>query len=230
VTTGARRLPSEVCAGFPFPLRGQRPWCQSIQVARQAASLSVAARCPLQHPSCHHRRRCWLHGPEQSVSRNVLPNRWTALYLLHLRRAGNRAGPILVRCRTFLRSSIRSCPLPGNSPREPSSLGIVGCPSSDVPCCVHSTRADARDRTVAWWPRFSFRPCGISPLRRFAPQHGFRACCIPVPDMGFAGFQKSPSSSTEVDSDEVCLPASAPPSEGFLLVGSRSPSLGSAPS
>jgi hypothetical protein len=47
--------------------------------------------------------------------------------------------------------------------------------------------------------------------------------------MGFAGFPVSPSSPTEDGSDEVTIPTSAPPSEGLLLVGSRSPSLGSAP-
>jgi hypothetical protein len=82
---------------------------------------------------------------------------------------------------------------------------------------------------MAWLPQLSFRPCGISPLRRFSPQHGFLACCSPVPDMGFAGFQGSPSLPTEDGSDEVHIPTSAPPSEGLFLVGSRSPSLGSAP-
>lgn len=35
------------------------------------ASLPVAARWPSQHPSCHHRHRCWLHGPRQSAPRLV---------------------------------------------------------------------------------------------------------------------------------------------------------------
>jgi hypothetical protein len=76
-------------------------------------------------------------------------------------------------------------------PGRSSSLEIVGCPSSVVPVCVHSPRARARVRTAVCRPQFAFRPCGISPLRRFPPQHRFRACCIPVPDMGFAGFQGS---------------------------------------
>lgn len=62
---------------------------------------------------------------------------------------------------------------------------------------------------MAWLPQLSFRPCGISPLRRFSPQHGFLACCSPVPDMGFAGFQGSPSLPTEDGSDEVHIPTSA---------------------
>jgi hypothetical protein len=56
-----------------------------------------------------------------------------------------------------------------------------------------------------------------------------RACCIPVPDLGFAGFQWSPSSPSEEGSDRVLVPTSAVPFEGLLLVGSRTPSLGSAP-
>jgi hypothetical protein len=110
-----------------------------------------------------------------------------------------------------------------------SSREIVGCPSSDVPARVHSPRACARVRTTVCRPQFSFRPCGISPLRRFSPQHRIRACCIPVPDMGFAGFPWSPSSPPEDDSDEVYIPTSATPFEGLLLVGSRTPSLGPAP-
>jgi hypothetical protein len=35
------------------------------------ASLPVAARWPLQHPSCRHRHRCRLHGPRQSASHLV---------------------------------------------------------------------------------------------------------------------------------------------------------------
>jgi hypothetical protein len=57
--------------------------------------------------------------------------------------------------------------------------------------CVHSPRAHARVWTTMCRSQFSFRPCGISPLRRFPPRHRLRACCIPVPDLGFAGFQRS---------------------------------------
>jgi hypothetical protein len=89
------------------------------------------------------------------------------------------------------------------------SSGIVGCPSSDMPTRVHSTRADARVRTAVCRPRFMFRPCGISPLRRLAPHRRLRACCIPVPDMGFAGFPQSASSPPEDSSDTVRIPTSA---------------------
>jgi hypothetical protein len=47
--------------------------------------------------------------------------------------------------------------------------------------------------------------------------------------MGFAGFRRSPSSPSKEGSGEVLVPTSATPFEGLLLVGSRSPSLGSAP-
>jgi hypothetical protein len=57
----------------------------------QAASLSVAARCPLQHPSCRIVTDAWLHGPRQSASRNILLYRSTALHLPHLQRAGHLA-------------------------------------------------------------------------------------------------------------------------------------------
>jgi hypothetical protein len=33
-----------------------------------------------------------------------------------------------------------------------------------------------------------FRPCRFSRLRRFTPLSVARACCIPLPDMGFAQF------------------------------------------
>jgi len=36
--------------------------------------------------------------------------------------------------------------------------------------------------------KFSFRPRGFSPPRRFPPLGGSRACCIPLPVLGFAAF------------------------------------------
>lgn len=167
-----------------------------------------------------HRHRCWLHGPEPSVSRNVLPNRWTAPHLPHLRRAGNQADPTCFRATCCQVTSWQG---------ESSSLEIIGCPSSGMPTCVHSTRASSGSDhgmvSVVLVP-----PLWSSTTSTVFSAFGFRAYCSSVPDMGFAGFLGSPSLSTEDDSDEVRIPTSAPPSEGLLLVGSRSPSLGSAPS
>ena len=132
----------------------------------------------MQHPSCHHRHRCWLHGPRQSVSRIVnrieRPSRTSLTFDAPFTELipGTPEGPVAGACWT----------------ERSSSREIVGCPSSDVPARVHSPRACARVRTTMCRPRFTFRPCGISPLRRFPPQRRFRAYCIPVSDMGFAGF------------------------------------------
>lgn len=43
-----------------------------------------------------------------------------------------------------------------------------------------------------------FRPRGFAPPRRFSPHRGVRACCVPVPDMGFAAFLDRQATSTEV--------------------------------
>jgi hypothetical protein len=43
-----------------------------------------------------------------------------------------------------------------------------------------------------------FRPRGFAPPRRFTPHRGVRACCVPVPDMGFAAFHDRQATSTEV--------------------------------
>jgi hypothetical protein len=43
---------------------------------------------------------------------------------------------------------------------------------------------------------FPFRPRGFAPPRRFSPGRGSRACCIPVPDMGFVPFRRGIACST----------------------------------
>jgi hypothetical protein len=54
----AVRLPSKVCAGRPFPLRGKRSWCQLVQVAR-ASRLSVGCcSLPFATSVLPHRHRC----------------------------------------------------------------------------------------------------------------------------------------------------------------------------
>lgn len=145
------------------------------------ASLLVAARWPLQHPSCRHRHRCRLHRPKQSVCR-----------LVDRIERPSRASLTFDAPHTELIPGIPEGTVAGTCwTGRSSSREIVRCPSSDVLARVHSPRAYARVRTAVCRPRFSFRPCGISPLRRFPPQRKIRACCIPVPDMGFAGLQGS---------------------------------------
>lgn len=174
-----------------------------MQVARTSRLSVGCCSLPFAASVVPHRHRCWLHGPEQSVSRNVLPNRWTALHLPHLRRAGNRADPTCFRATCCQVTSWQG---------ESSSLEIVGCPSSGRPTCVHSTRARARDRTTAWWPWFSFRPCGLSPLRRFSPHLGsepIAARCRTWGSLGFWGARRCRPKTTRTRS--AFPPALHPP-------------------
>lgn len=57
-----------------------------------------------------------------------------------------------------------------------------------MPTRVHSTRAFARDRAMGWRPWLLFRPCGISPLRRFTPRLGSRPVASRYRTWGSPGF------------------------------------------
>lgn len=73
--------------------------------------------------------------------------------------------------------------------------------ASSSPLHRHVHRASTPDRPplARWsafgsqpaWPRIPFRPCGFAPLRRLPPLGGLRACCIPLPTLGFAAFPSS---------------------------------------
>jgi hypothetical protein len=124
-------------------------------------------------------------------------------------------------------------------------------PSSGMPAAVHSRHTPRRHEQVhddgqrafgPWLPSHSvlFRPRGFSPPRRFSPHRGVRACCVPVPDMGFAAFHVHQATETEVSRRVAgrlrsrrrgSRPGSSQrrPFEGLILVGSRSASLRSLP-
>jgi hypothetical protein len=70
----------------------------------------------------------------------------------------------------------------------------------------------------------SFRPRGFAPPRRFAPREGPRACCIPLPVLGFAALPSACSLRPDIDTARAptgCggeagqLPATLRPFEEF---------------
>jgi len=72
----------------------------------------------------------------------------------------------------------------------PSSPGVRRfCPFVDVPA-VRPLPGIRRSRSVPTEPSVDipFRPRGFAPPRRFSPRDGSRACCIPLPTMGFVPF------------------------------------------
>jgi hypothetical protein len=88
--------------------------------------------------------------------------------------------------------------------RDPASPGVrdLFAPPPTCPWRVHSRdgtlsgpetggseepRADGTTRPA------SFRPRGFAPPRRLSPHQGLRACCIPLPVLGFAAFRETRS-------------------------------------
>jgi hypothetical protein len=69
-----------------------------------------------------------------------------------------------------------------------ASRGIRRVPLRRLLRCVHSHRRCRRLRPPEYHPGDAFRPRGFAPPRRFAPHRRARACCIPLPTMGFAAF------------------------------------------
>jgi len=123
------------------------------------------------------------------------------------------------------------------APHGPAFLGLdpSGSPSP-TPAAVHSRRV-RRPSIGPWLPGhdIAFRPRGFSPPRRVSPRRRARACCIPVPDMGFAAFhvrQATGVRGTRGGRLGGSLPEGGNPTgssqrrpfEGFLLVGSRTAS------
>jgi hypothetical protein len=100
---------------------------------------------------------------------------------LHVRRARLGAGPPGDR---------RPREREPRTPHGPAFLGLdpSGSPSP-APAAVHSRKA-RKPSIGPWLPHhgIAFRPRGFSPPRRVSPRRRARACCIPVPDMGFAAF------------------------------------------
>jgi len=71
-------------------------------------------------------------------------------------------------------------------------------PFSGIPAAVHSPYI-RRCTFGPWLPShdIAFRPRGFAPPRRLSPHRGSRACCIPVPDMGFAAFHDRQATTAE---------------------------------
>jgi hypothetical protein len=78
--------------------------------------------------------------------------------------------------------------------QDPASPGVrdLSAPPPTSPARVHfpalrvapgRLRADGTTRPA------SFRPRGFAPPRRLSPRTGPRACCIPLPVLGFAAFR-----------------------------------------
>jgi hypothetical protein len=78
---------------------------------------------------------------------------------------------------------VRGGPLPAHSPRSRHEFATKGNGPSG---------RGSNATTIL------FRPRGFAPPRRFTPHRGVRACCVPVPDMGFAAFLDRQATSTEV--------------------------------
>jgi hypothetical protein len=78
---------------------------------------------------------------------------------------------------------------------RPETLPLLGFvtnrPSTDVTSCVRSgggPEGPATGLSCGYPPPDALRPRGFAPPRRLHPQKGSRACCIPLPVVGFAAF------------------------------------------
>lgn len=78
---------------------------------------------------------------------------------------------------------------------QPPLLGFGFLPlhrhnhSASTPSRSAPSRAPFDLRSGATISRIPFRPRGFSPPRRLSPRHDLRACCIPLPILGFAAFR-----------------------------------------
>jgi hypothetical protein len=108
---------------------------------------------------------------EQLPSRRQLPPSHTRLILCVLFEDSSLRG----RCGCSDMPISFLAPLLGFVKDRPSSVIAVSVHSQlpEVQVCQNSN---------------TFRPCRFSRLRRFTPLSVARACCIPLPDMGFARF------------------------------------------
>jgi hypothetical protein len=118
----------------------------------------------------------------------------------------------------------------GSAFADPSSLGIVphrvpllrrarGCPLHGLVASADRVVEPPRPPVPSSWFRTTSTAFSI---------RGFRACCSPVPDLGFAGFRHGSGVPSEEASAVSALPTSAYPSK-VSLAGSRTPSPGPAP-
>jgi len=245
-----RRSGGLAAAQLTFRRKRQRP-SRSAGIQGRAglpAGLrSVAARWPSPLPSCRSPFPARLQGlPDRGMPArfraDIRPLAFTSRSA-RPKQSGKARTPTGARertsagARTFLSSSDsilrspllqhpRGGPLPGR--RQPSSRS-----------CLATFRPFG-----PWLPRhdIAFRPRGFAPPRRFSPRRGCRACCIPVPDMGFAAFLDRQATTAEavaaggravrLPKEDGTRPGSSQrqPSEGLILAGSRAASLRPMPS
>jgi len=105
-----------------------------------------------------------------------------------LRSVRTRAGPLATsagRNRSPDRM-IEAHPLLGFVTFCPSTDASVARPLPATRVAPRRLRADGTTRPA------SFRPRGFAPPRRLSPREGPRACCIPLPVLGFAAFRRNP--------------------------------------
>jgi hypothetical protein len=148
-------------------------------------------------PSSVRRHRRRIHGnPTERLTGRCRTDATASTPSPRLRRARSRAGsahadpssPEIVPHRVPLLRRARGCPLHG---LVSSADRVVEPPRLPVPSSWFRTTSTA----------YSTR--------------GVRACCSPVPDLGFAGFRHGPGVASEEASAVSALLTSAIPSEGF---------------
>jgi len=153
----------------------------------------------------------------------------TTLPLPHLRRARSRADlPVPA-----------DCCQPDQSREDPPPLGLSGapppvCPRASTPPELaprfgprHGGRGSRSVPVVSHHSDGFLRSMGSGPVAsryRTWGSLGFNGAVVCSTPCGVPGLNQGRAS------DAIRIPTSATPFEGFLLVGSRSPSLGSAPS
>jgi len=169
VTTGIVDALRRISLGVRSPHGVSIHGVDTVRLARSPASPSVSARCPSQRPSCRPRHRVQAPGNQMkcrlSLLQEIRPNRSSS----PLRCAKDRAGWLVAKlsclpCACHLPSSVStsSRPLPPsrNSDLDPGMAARIRVPPL----------------------RFLTTSAVYSAAR-------LRACCIPIPDLGFAGFQ-----------------------------------------
>lgn len=77
---------------------------------------------------------------------------------------------------------------PARASRAPSSGLFKDRPSVVLPSSASSRRVAPASARSCQRPNL-FRLRGFSPPCRLAPPNGLRACCIPLPTLGFVGFR-----------------------------------------
>jgi hypothetical protein len=194
------------------------------------ASLPVAARCPSQHPSCLPRHR----GRAPRTQTERLPIRVTVTRgPLYLFLTFDAPGTEL----TCL--SQADCCQADQSREDPPPLGLSGAPPPVFPCAStppelaprfgprHGDRGSRSVPVVSHHSDGFLRSMGSGPVAsryRTWGSLGFNGAVVCSTPCGVPGLNQGRAS------DGIRVPTSATPFEGLLLVGSRCPSLGSAPS